>query len=169
MCSFTVEPFWPSGLSRAPIKCSRHLTSSGCLAPWMAVIAWMSTPFPRWQWQHQGLIQLNCLFFFGGGVTLVRSFSCPWSQLKLIRKVGKHIYTIIKIPQLAAEFCQLDTDLDRSGKREVLFLFVCVCGGGIESGSHYISLAVCPETHYEDQAGLEVTEISLLLPPNCWN
>lgn len=89
-----------------------------------------------------GLGTLNCLFFFW--VTLVRSFSCTWPQLKLIRKLGKHIYTIIRIPELAAEFCQLETDLDISGKREVLFLF----GGHWDRVSLYISS--CPETHYEE-------------------
>ena len=31
------------------------------------------------------------------------------------------------------------------------------------------SYGVTPETHSVDQAGLELTEIRLQLPPECWN
>lgn len=32
-----------------------------------------------------------------------------------------------------------------------------------------LSSSSCPETSYVDQAGLQLTEISLPLPPKCWD
>jgi hypothetical protein len=32
-----------------------------------------------------------------------------------------------------------------------------------------VALAVCPISHCVDQAGLELTEIYHLLPPECWD
>jgi hypothetical protein len=30
-------------------------------------------------------------------------------------------------------------------------------------------VAVCPRTHFVDQASLELTETLLILPPECWD
>jgi hypothetical protein len=38
----------------------------------------------------------------------------------------------------------------------------------VKTGFLYVTLD-CPRTHSVDQAGLELTEICLPLPPECWD
>ena len=45
--------------------------------------------------------------------------------------------------------------------------FVCVCGF-LETGFLY-SFGASPGTHSVDQAGIELREIHLPLPPECWD
>jgi hypothetical protein len=54
-----------------------------------------------------------------------------------------------------------------SGNLRLSFFLVVV----VDDSDCWVSLGSsgCPGTHFVDQAGLELTEIHLPLPPECWD
>lgn len=61
-------------------------------------------------------------------------------------------------------FCLLSDSLDTHQFSEFLFYTVFY-------GCHRVSLRIpgCPGVHYIDETALKLTEISLPLPPDCWD